>query len=118
MTELTKAVFVQSEFPFGENKVSFGKTLERLAVNFGDFTSYPWLTSSAKSMHSIAEEFDRSYENYKKKMEMHGAENFLITAEAKSLFNKGVEMPLNYKIKYSENERVYLHAKDYYRNIS
>lgn len=115
MTELTRTVFGQSEKGISsDNTQNFGETLPRLATKTEKFLPYPRVTICDKSTDNITIEIDNAYDKFREEKKLYAVEDFLISNEAKILFQKATDIFLNYNIQNEKSVLPYKYALKYY----
>lgn len=108
---------------YGQEDPGFGKAIERLELDTHElpellpekykngYEPYPRAVISEQSKSVICRKINEAY------AEMGGSiTGFLLSDEAKVIYDKAKEMLLNYQVKYEENEGIYKDAISFLNN--
>jgi hypothetical protein len=113
MTNIARTVY-------GQTDPDFGKALERLSLDTHNlpngFKSYPRPVISEPSQLIIRQRLDIAYKRYQESGGK-GLTTWLLSLEAKAIYEEALKMFFNYKIKYLENTATLEKAKKFYAGV-
>lgn len=105
----------------GQKDYDFSKAIERLAFDsrsINGYPPYPRTVISEPSPCIIAKELDTAYAEYLKLGNKSIITKFLSTETARSIFERALDMYLNYECMYEENQSIYLQSLSFFNNLS
>ncbi|MCO6493703.1 MAG: nucleoside deaminase [Phaeodactylibacter sp.] len=102
---------------FGQNDVEYSKAFERLAIDtrpIGGFPPYPRRVIAQASSISFREELDEAYNNFLESNDEKILAIFLVSDEARSIFEKALNSFKNYEVEFEENRNIYESALQFF----
>jgi tRNA(Arg) A34 adenosine deaminase TadA len=101
---------------YGQTDPDFGKAVERLKLDSSSipngYIPYPRPVTADVSQSIICKQLDAAYKKSAKK----SITDFLMTDQAKAIYQAANQMLLNYQVKYPKNQGVLLQAIDFFNN--
>jgi len=105
---------------YGQTDPDFGKALERLCWDShtlpNGFQPYPRCVKSETSKNIIRQRLDQAYGKYQQSGGK-GITKWLLSAEAKEIYQNALKMFLNYQVKYPENIPILERAREYHDKV-
>jgi tRNA(Arg) A34 adenosine deaminase TadA len=103
---------------YGQTDPRYGKAIERLVLNStalsDGYCPYPRGVQSVASPLYIRKQIDAAYQKVENNM---GITDWLITPDAKALYEQAVDQLNNFQVQHSENQAVLTEAKEFINQV-